>query len=172
VSIKDRVGWAPGNKNLSCVLAHTGANTPRSQVARRSSSWTITYLTSRMIRRDSVWATHRLPPEVFALKTSLGRGRTWPDSLIVIAKGSHLFAFMATCVVLSGYFPCKVDYWFESLRHPRIWMRACSLRSNTKPQMLWWFALCILGWHWLFCSYSKMLFHTLHELHYMISIGC
>jgi hypothetical protein len=60
-----------------------------------------------------------------------------------------------TWVALLGYFPCKVDYWFESLRHPRIWMSVCSLHSNVKHQALWWFALCILGWHWLFCSYGK-----------------
>jgi hypothetical protein len=60
-----------------------------------------------------------------------------------------------TCVVLSGYFSCKVDYLFESPWHPRIWMKACSLRSNVKHQTLWWFALFILGWHWLFCSHGK-----------------
>jgi hypothetical protein len=55
----------------------------------------ITYLALRMIRRDSVQATHELPFEAFTLKTALGRGRTQPDSLIVIAKGGQPFAFVA-----------------------------------------------------------------------------
>jgi hypothetical protein len=63
-----------------------------------------------MIRRNSVQANHRLPFEVFAWKTTLGRGRTWPDYLMVIAKGSHSFAFMALMCRVVRFFPCKVDY--------------------------------------------------------------
>jgi hypothetical protein len=60
-------------------------------------------------RRDSVWATHELPREVFVWKTTLGRGRTRPNSLIVIAKGGHSCCLhgsrMSCCQVI---FPCKV----------------------------------------------------------------
>jgi hypothetical protein len=38
---------------------------------------------------DSVQATHGLPIEVFTWKMALGRGRTWPDSLIVNVNGGH-----------------------------------------------------------------------------------
>jgi hypothetical protein len=38
---------------------------------------------------DSVRATHGLHVEVFTWKTTLGRGRTRPDSLIVNANGGH-----------------------------------------------------------------------------------
>jgi hypothetical protein len=37
----------------------------------------------------SVRATHGLPVKVFAWKTALERGRTRPDSLIVITKDGH-----------------------------------------------------------------------------------
>jgi hypothetical protein len=33
---------------------------------------------------------------------------------------------------MSGNYPCKVDYGFKSPRHPRIWMKACSLRANVE----------------------------------------
>jgi hypothetical protein len=35
-----------------------------------------------------------------------------------------------TCVMLSGLYSCMVDYWFESLWHPRTWVIACSLCLN------------------------------------------
>jgi hypothetical protein len=38
---------------------------------------------------DSVQATHGLPVEVFAWKMTLGRGRTRPNSFIVLEKGGH-----------------------------------------------------------------------------------
>jgi hypothetical protein len=60
-------------------------------------------------RRDSIRASHGLPVKVFVWKMALWRGRTrsqlfdshherWP-----LVLPSWL-----TCVVLSGYFPCKV----------------------------------------------------------------
>jgi hypothetical protein len=62
-----------------------------------------------VVQWDSVRATYGLPVEVFTWKTSLGWGRTrswlfdshhkrWPLVL----------PLWLTCVVLSGYFPCKV----------------------------------------------------------------
>jgi hypothetical protein len=56
-------------------------------------------------RRDSVRDTHRLPDEVFAWKTALGRGRTRSDSLIVMVKGGHSCCFrdlhVSCCQVIS-----------------------------------------------------------------------
>jgi hypothetical protein len=60
-------------------------------------------------KSDSVWATHGLPIKVFMWKMALGRGTTqsrlydshhemWP---LVLPS-------WFTCVVLLGYFPCKV----------------------------------------------------------------
>jgi hypothetical protein len=60
-----------------------------------------------MIRRDSVQATHGLHFEVFTWKTTLGHGRTWPDSLIVIAKGGQLFAFVAFVCHVVRLFPLQ-----------------------------------------------------------------
>jgi hypothetical protein len=48
-----------------------------------------------MFRRDSVRAIHGLPDEVFMWRTTLGQGRTQPDSWIVIANDGHSFAFVA-----------------------------------------------------------------------------
>jgi hypothetical protein len=60
-------------------------------------------------RRDSVWATHGLPVEVFALKTTLGRGRTQSRLFDSHHERSPLMVpSWLTCVVLQGYFPCKV----------------------------------------------------------------
>jgi hypothetical protein len=54
---------------------------------------------------DSVRATHRLPVEVFVWKTTLGWGRTRPDSLIVIVKGGHSWCLcgsrVSCCHVIS-----------------------------------------------------------------------
>jgi hypothetical protein len=47
---------------------------------------------------DSVRATHGLPGEVLAWKTTLGRGSTRPDSLIVIVKGGHSCCLHGSCV--------------------------------------------------------------------------
>jgi hypothetical protein len=40
------------------------------------------------VQWDSVWVTHGCPL-VIMWKTTLGQGRTRPDSFIVIAKGGH-----------------------------------------------------------------------------------
>jgi hypothetical protein len=47
---------------------------------------------------DSVQATHGLPVEVLRWKMALGRGRTCPDSLIVITKGGHSWCLHGSCV--------------------------------------------------------------------------
>jgi hypothetical protein len=60
-----------------------------------------------MIKRDSVRVTHGLLGRVFAWKTVLGRGRTRPNSLIVIAKGGHLFSFGAHVCRVVRLFPLQ-----------------------------------------------------------------
>jgi hypothetical protein len=60
-------------------------------------------------RRDTVQATHRLLIKVFMWKTTLGRGRT--QSLLFDSHHKRwplMLPSWLTCVVLSGYFPCKV----------------------------------------------------------------
>jgi hypothetical protein len=113
--------------------------------------------TSQMVRRDSVRATHRLPSEVFTWKTALGRGRTGPDSLIVIAKGGHSCCLrgsrVSCCQVI---FPCKVTIdlnLHDILRYGE----ACFLSSNVEHEMmrqLHWELLDDVDY---FCSYGWML---------------
>jgi hypothetical protein len=62
-----------------------------------------------MIRRDSVQAIHGLPLLVFMWKMELGRPMTRPDSFIVIAKGSHSFAFVALMCRVVRLFPLHID---------------------------------------------------------------
>jgi hypothetical protein len=69
---------------------------------------------------DSVRATHGLPVEVFVWKTALGRGRTRPDALIVIAKGGHSWCLCGSRVSCCQVISLARLYWFKSLWHPRI----------------------------------------------------
>jgi hypothetical protein len=100
----------------------------------------------------------------FAWQMALERGRTRTDSLIVIAKDGDLFAFMGLVCCDFRLFPLQgwLLIWISTTSS--VIMKACSLRSNVEThETLWWFALCILGWHWLFCSHGKLLDHTLHD---------
>jgi hypothetical protein len=89
VSIKDRVGCALLQQELSCVLMHT-----RFMGSYKLSILTVVELDNTLpcftgVHWDSVRATHGLPVKVFAWKMTLGRGRTQPGSLIVNANGGH-----------------------------------------------------------------------------------
>jgi hypothetical protein len=72
---------------------------------------------------DSVRATHGLPGEVFTWKMTLGYGgpgsTLWWSMWKVVTRD--------TCVVhvchVIRLFPLQGDYWFESPRHPRIWVK-------------------------------------------------
>jgi hypothetical protein len=123
-------------------------------------------------RRDSVWATHRLPFEVLTWKTALGRGRAGHDSLIVIAKGGH------SCY-LHGL---RVSYCqvISLARWPLIWVsvtpsdmgEACSLSPNVAMgSTLWW-----IWWFMDDIDYFVVMAgcYVDHYLSYlcMISIGC
>jgi hypothetical protein len=89
MSIKDRIGYALLQQALSCVLTHT-----RFMGSRKLSSLTVIELDDTLpcftcVYWDSVRVTHGLSIEVFTWKTTLGRGRTWLDSLIVNANDGH-----------------------------------------------------------------------------------
>jgi hypothetical protein len=107
VLIKDHVGCALLQQALSCVLTHTWF-----VGLCKLSSLTVIELNDTLprftgVHWDSVRATHKLPVEVFTWKMALGRGRTrlfdsqcewWPP----------VIPMWFMCVMLSGYFPCKV----------------------------------------------------------------
>jgi hypothetical protein len=142
MSIKDHVGRTPLQQALIMYWHIWDIWSPANLVALTVAELDDTLPRFTDDRRDSVWATHSLPVEVFTLKTTLGRGRTrsrlcdshcerWP-----LVLPSWLM-----CVVLSGNFPCKVtidlnlrdtlgygwslqgDYRFESPWHPWIWVK-------------------------------------------------
>jgi hypothetical protein len=85
------------------------------------------YLTG--IQWDSAWATHDVSIKAYAWKTcSWVRWAPWPyRELLPLVVPSGL-----VCVVLSDLYPYKVDYWFESLRHLRIWVMTCSPHLNVE----------------------------------------
>jgi hypothetical protein len=62
-------------------------------------------------RRDSVQPTQGLLREVFTWKMTLGQGRTRPVCLFDShhEKWPLVLPLWLTCVILSGYFPCKVS---------------------------------------------------------------
>jgi hypothetical protein len=62
------------------------------------------------VQWDSVWATHGVSAEAYVWKTTLGRVGPDPGFWsrrellpLVVPSGP-------VCVVLSGLYPCKVDY--------------------------------------------------------------
>jgi hypothetical protein len=98
----------------------------------------IPYLASRMIRRDSVWATHGLPGEVFMWKMALGRGRTrsWLfDSHH--KRWSLVLPSWLTCVVLSCYFSLARWLLIRIFTTSSGMGEACSLSSNVEHEMIW-----------------------------------
>jgi hypothetical protein len=137
--------------------------------SRKLSSSTVTELDNNLPRftddrRESVRATHRLPIEVFTWKTALGRGRTQPDTLIVITIGGH------SCCLHGSHVSC-----FQVISHAR-WLliqisvthlnmgELCSLRPNVEDENNIMIVMRILGWHSLLCIHGMMLYHLLHEL--------
>jgi hypothetical protein len=133
----------------------------------------IPYLTSQMIRGDSVRATHRLPVEVFTWKMALGWGRTrsWLfDSHR--ERWTLVLPSWLTCVILSGYFPLQGGYWFKSPRHPWTWVRLVLLASNVDMRRCVW-----LRWGFLdnvdYCVVMPGCY-IIYCMSYlcMLSIGC
>jgi hypothetical protein len=131
VSIKARVGWALLNKHLN-VLTHTGHMEFPNWVASCAAEMEaiLPYLTD--VKWDSVWATHSVSVEAYAWKTCT-RVR-WAlivslTSLWIVATRGVLRA--CVCHVVR-FVPLQGDYWFESPRHPRTWVMACSLCLNVE----------------------------------------
>jgi hypothetical protein len=89
VSIKDRVGWALLQQALIMYWRIWDLWGPTNLVASTVAELDNTLPRFTNVQWDSVWATHGLPIKVLMWKSALGRGRTRPDSLIVIAKGGH-----------------------------------------------------------------------------------
>jgi hypothetical protein len=127
-------------------------------------------------RRDSVQATHRLPIKVFMWKMTLGRGRTWLNSLMVIVKGGH------SCCLCGPRVSCwqviSLARWLliRISMTPSDMGEACSLHSNIEVGMTLW-----LLWGFLdgtdFCISGMMLYHLLYELslhayHRLLSYLC
>jgi hypothetical protein len=114
------------------VLAHTGHMESPNWVA----SWAagmeaiLPYLTG--VQWDSAWATHDVSAEAYAWKTCTKV--RW--ALIISLTASWIVATRRSsghaCVVLSDLYPYKVEYWFESPRHPQIWVMACSPHLNVE----------------------------------------
>jgi hypothetical protein len=90
----------------------------------------IPYLASRMFRRDSVQANHRLPGKVFTCKTTLGWGRTRPDSMIVITKGGYSYCFRGSRVSCCQLFSLARWLLIQISMTPRIWMKLVLWASN------------------------------------------
>jgi hypothetical protein len=63
---------------------------------------------------------------------ALGWGGPWSSPWLRRKLLPLVVSSGPACVVLSGLYPCNVDYWFESPRHPRTWVMACSLCLNVK----------------------------------------
>jgi hypothetical protein len=118
------ISWGPVNWVASCV-AKTKAILP--------------YLTG--VHRDSAWATHSVSTEASVWKTCT-RVR-W--ALIISLTASWIVAThlpsCLSCVMLSSLYPCKVDYWFESLRLPSDMGNTSPLQSFSRIInfiILWW----------------------------------
>jgi hypothetical protein len=135
------------------VLTHTGHMESLNWVA----SWAtemeaiLPYLMG--VQWDSAWTTHGVSAEAYAWKTCT---RVW-WTLIVSLIASWIIATHGssglTCVVLSDLYPYKVDYWFESPRHPLIWVMACSSHLNVELPTSYYCDENYMDW-WLQCSHD------------------
>jgi hypothetical protein len=112
------------------VLTHTGHMESPNWVASCVDELDDTLPSFMGVQWDSVRATHGVSVEAYVWKMALGQGRTRPDLLIMSWIVATHGASGPTCVVLSGLYPCKIDYWFESPQHPRTWVMACPLNLN------------------------------------------
>jgi hypothetical protein len=115
-------------------------------------------------RRDSVWATHGLPVEVFTWKMTLGWGRTWSrlfDSHC--ERWPLMLPSWLMCVMLSGYFPCKVT--IDSNLHDTLrygWNLFSEFKRRGWERCFGWYEF--IRWCWLLCSNGMLSYHLLVEL--------
>jgi hypothetical protein len=121
-----------GSKWISIknVLAHMGHMKTPNVVASCVNELddTLPHITG--VQWDSVRATHGVSAEAYAWKTALWWGSTQSGFLvtswIVATHGASRPAY----VMLSGFYPCKVDYWFKSPWHTQTWVMVCSPNIN------------------------------------------
>jgi hypothetical protein len=149
------VDWGPiiwpRWRRLSCVLTHTGYMEPR-----KLSSFDVTELDNTLPcftddRRDSVRATHGLPDEVFAWKTTLGWDRTRLDSLIVITKGGHSFCLYGSRVLCCQIISLARWLLIRISVTPSDMGEACSLlsfRRSAISMFIWDLWLCLIMTTW------------------------
>jgi hypothetical protein len=173
VSIKDRVDCPPPTTSIDYVLTHMGYTGP-SKPSSFDGCWVERYLTSLHGRLEGIVFG---PPTDYRVRFFHGwwhYGKVGPSpySLIVIAKGGHLCCLRGShasyCKVI---FPCKVT--IDSNLHDILgygWSLFSEFKHTTWGDVT--VALRIVGWCWLLCSRSRMLYHILHELPWMFSIGC
>jgi hypothetical protein len=135
VSVKGHVGRVRMNKHLN-VLTHKRHMESPNWVASCVDEFDGILPRFTDVQWDSVRITHGMSIEAYTWKTTLGRGRTRPGLLvtswIVVTRG----ASGPACVVLSGLYPCKIDYQFQSPWHPRTWVIAYSLHLNVELSTL------------------------------------
>jgi hypothetical protein len=160
VSIKSRVGWALLNKHLKCTGAYGTYEIPK--LSSFTCRWVGRYPTSLWMLYGIVSGHPRCVRWAYAWKIALGEvepGPTlWPcrELLPLVVPSRH------ACVMLSGLYPCKVDYWFECPRHPRTWVMACSLCSNVVIELYLWF-IRLMRWILLMIlAYIKLAWLQLH----------
>jgi hypothetical protein len=72
------------------------------------------------------------PPRHTRGRRALGWGRPWSSPWPCRELLSLVVPSLSACIVLSGLYPYKVDYWFESPQHSRTWMMACSPHPNVE----------------------------------------
>jgi hypothetical protein len=113
------------------VLTHTGHMESPNWVVSCATETEVILSYLMGVQWDSAWATHGVSAEAYAWKTcTMVR---W--ALIISLTASWTVATHESsgpvCVML-GLYPCKVDYWFKSPRHSRIWVMACSPNLNVE----------------------------------------
>jgi hypothetical protein len=108
---------------LSCVQTHT-----RFMGSRKFSSLIVVELDDTLPRfTDDIGIVFE-PPTDYPSRFSRGRrheGEVGPGPTLwqSMRKVVLVIPVWFTCVMLSGYFLLQGDYWFESPRHPQIWVR-------------------------------------------------
>jgi hypothetical protein len=120
---------------------------------------------------DSVWATHGCPSRLSCGRLSLGRGRTQPDSLIVIVEGGHSWCprgsrvsccqviFLARCILI------------QISMTPSYMGEACSLCSNVVMELHYcWYEN--YGWCWQLCSQGMIIINYYLCYFCMLNICC